>query len=470
MDISIYIYITGNFTSFALPIQHFQLQPTMSVRDEIPAIFLDKVSPRGLEAIQKTKDFVEQYCIPADRIFHEQISLDPATRWKQVPAILEPLKKKARELGLWNMFLSKHYKEGPQFTNLEYGLMARYLGRCHTAPEATNTSAPDTGNMELLAKYGSKVQKEKYLQPLLDGKIRSAFVMTEKGISSSNALNISTTAVKNSRGNFVLNGNKWFASGAGDPRCAVWLVMCKTDNGKDRLKNHSVLVIDAKHAIESGKAEVVRPLHVFGYDDAPHGHCEIIFRDYEVPSEWMPEAVLADVGRGFELIQSRLGPGRIHHCMRAIGSGEFALLRIAHRANHRIIFGQPMNRREGFLMQYANYRIQIHKCLMLVLNAAHKIDISNAKEAQTEIAMAKIETPKAIGEILDWGVQVFGAEGVSQDTELAQMWAWNRTLRIADGPDEAHLSQLARKEAAKFPKADTFFKNVESRVEAISKL
>ncbi|KAI5970910.1 hypothetical protein CANMA_000070 [Candida margitis] len=443
----------------------------MSVKDDIPAIFLDKVSPRGLEAIQKTKDFVEQYCIPADRTFEAQIPDDPVTRWEKFPAIIEPLKKKARELGLWNMFLSKHYKEGPQYTNLEYGLMARYLGRCHTGPEATNTSAPDTGNMELFAKYGTKEQKEKYLEPLLDGKIRSAFLMTEKGISSSNALNIATTAIKNSRGNYVLNGTKWFASGAGDPRTAVWLVMCKTNNDDSNIfRNHSVLVINVKDAINSGKAKVVRPLSIFGYDDAPHGHCEVVFKDYEVPAELMPETILAGEGRGFELIQSRLGPGRIHHCMRAIGAGEFAMLRIAHRANHRTIFGRPMNRREGFLMQYAKYKIEIQKCLLLVLNAAHKIDISNAKHAQREIAMAKIETPKTICDILDWGIQVFGAEGFSQDTELAQMYAWNRTLRIADGPDEAHLAQLSRREAAKFPEVDEFFKSVDSRVEAVSKL
>ena len=194
----------------------------MSVKEDIPAVFLEKVSPRGLEAIQKTKDFVNDYCLPADQIYFEQLSDIPSERWKSVPPVIETLKKKAKELGLWNMFLSKHYKEGPQYTNLEYGLMARYLGRSYTAPEATNTAAPDTGNMELFAKYGTTYQKDRYLKPLLNGEIRSAFLMTEKGVSSSNALNISTSAVKNSNGNYVLNGVKWFASGAGDPRCSVW--------------------------------------------------------------------------------------------------------------------------------------------------------------------------------------------------------------------------------------------------------
>ncbi|CAX40381.1 acyl-coa dehydrogenase, putative [Candida dubliniensis CD36] len=436
----------------------------MSVKEDIPAIFLEKISPRGLDAIQKTKDFVNDYCLPADQIYFEQLSDIPSERWKSVPPVIETLKKKAKELGLWNMFLSKHYKEGPQYTNLEYGLMARYLGRSYTAPEATNTAAPDTGNMELFAKYGTTYQKDRYLKPLLNGEIRSAFLMTEKGVSSSNALNISTSAIKNSNGNYVLNGVKWFASGAGDPRCSVWLVMCKTDNNKQNpYQNHTVLIIDAKKALATGKAKLIRPLQVIGFDDAPHGHCEIQFKDYEVPADEMPNVVMAGVGRGFELIQSRLGPGRIHHCMRAIGSGEFALLRIAHRANHRLIFGKPMNQREGFLSRYGQSKIDIERCLLLVLNAAHKIDISNAKEAQREIAMAKIETPRTISDILDWGIQVYGAEGMSQDTELARMYAHNRTLRIADGPDEAHLAQLARNEAKKFPKVDAFFTNMETQ-------
>ncbi|KAI3406917.1 hypothetical protein KGF56_000209 [Candida oxycetoniae] len=443
----------------------------MSVKDEIPAIFLEKISPRGLEAIQKTKDFVNNFCLPADEIYYQQISNDPATRWTTIPPIIEALKAKAKELGLWNMFLSKHYKEGPQYSNVEYGLMARYLGRSHTGPEATNTNAPDTGNMELFAKYGTNFQKEKYLKPLLNGEIRSAFLMTEKGTSSSNALNISTTATKNSRGNYVLEGVKWFASGAGDPRCAVWLVMCKTsNNAQNPYRNHTVLIVDAKRALASGKAKLVRPLHVIGFDDAPHGHCEIAFDKYEIPVDEMPNVVMAGEGRGFELIQSRLGPGRIHHCMRAIGTGEFALMRIAQRANHRIIFGKPMNQRESFLNKFAQSKIDIERCFLLVLNAAHKIDISNAKQAQREIAMAKIETPRTISNILDWGIQVYGAEGVSQDVELARMYALNRTLRIADGPDEAHLSQLARNEAKKFPEIDEYFAKFEANQQKLSKL
>lgn len=442
----------------------------MSAKEDIPAIFLEKISPKGLEAIQKCKDFVEQYCIPADKIYLEQLETDPTRRWKSTPQITEKLKKKAKELGLWNMFLSKHYAEGAGYTNLEYGIMAGYLGRCLIGPEATNTNAPDTGNMELFAKYGTEYQKERWLKPLLNGEIRSAFLMTEKGTSSSNALNISVSAKKNGKGNWVLNGIKWFASGAGDPRCAVWLVMCKTGDSKAVYENHSVLVVDAKKALASGKAKLIRPLNVFGYDDAPHGHFEVEFNDYEIPSEDMPNAMLAAETKGFELIQSRLGPGRIHHCMRLIGAGEQALLRVSHRANNRYIFGTLMAKRESFITAFAQHKIELEKCRLLVLNAAHKIDLSNAKTAQREIAMAKIETPRTVGRVLDWGIQMFGAEGVSQDTELARAYANNRTLQIADGPDEAHLNQLGRAEAKKFKLASKFFAEQEEYRKKLYKL
>ncbi|SGZ48960.1 CIC11C00000000031 [Sungouiella intermedia] len=443
----------------------------MSAKDDIPAIFLDKISPRGLDAIQKCKDFVNDYCIPADKVYFEQISKDPELRWKSTPAITEKLKAKAREIGLWNMFLSKHYEEGGGYTNLEYGLMAQYLGRSHVAPEATNTNAPDTGNMEILARYGTDYQKKTWLEPLLDGRIRSAFLMTEKGTSSSNALNISCSAKLNDKGNYVINGVKWFASGAGDPRCKVWLVMCKTnDDESNPYLNHSVLVLDAKKAIESGKAHLVRPLQVFGYDDAPHGHFEIRFDNYELSPEEQKNSVLAKVGMGFAIIQSRLGPGRIHHCMRLIGVAEYSLLKTVQRANYRLIFGKPMNQRESFLNAFAQSKIDIEKCKLLVLNAAHKIDISNPKLATREIAMAKIETPRTTLKVLDWGIQMYGAEGVSQDTELAWLYATLRTLRIADGPDEAHLGQLARTEAKKFPLVDDYFRKLEENRARVAKM
>ncbi|EGV65670.1 acyl-CoA dehydrogenase [Yamadazyma tenuis] len=437
---------------------------------DIPAVFLDKISPRGLEAIRKTYDFVHNYCIPADALYFDQISQDPEQRWKTTPEVTEKLKQKAKQLGLWNMFLSKHYTDGPGYTNLEYGLMAQFLGRSFVAPEATNTGAPDTGNMEILAKFGSAYHREQYLLPLLRGEIRSAFLMTEKGTSSSNALNISCSAQKNSHGNYVLNGVKWFASGAGDPRCRVWLVMCKTESSDNIYRNHSVLVLDAKKALASGKAKLIRPLSVFGYDDAPHGHCEVEFNDFEVPAEDMDNSILGKVGMGFEIIQSRLGPGRIHHCMRLIGAGEYALMRAVSRAAGRDIFGKPMVKRESFLNAYGEHKLSLQKCRLLVLNAAHQIDISNAKTAKRDIAMAKIETPRAVLKILDWCIQVYGAEGVSQDTELAKMYAHARTLRIADGPDEAHLGQLARDESKKFAEVVKYFEGHKARQDQVSKL
>lgn len=443
----------------------------MSVKEEIPAIFLDKISPKGLEAIQRCKDFVHQYCLPADKIYEEQVETDPAKRWKSTPQITEKLKAKAQLLGLWNMFLSKHYAEGGGYTNLEYGLMAQYLGRSHTGPEATNTNAPDTGNMEILAKYGSAVQKKKWLEPLLAGEIRSAFLMTERGTSSSNALNISCTGTKNSRGNYVVNGVKWFASGAGDPRCLVWLVMCKTDtNATTPFRNHSILVLDAKKALATGKAILKRPLHVFGYDDAPHGHCEVEFCDYEMAAEDMPHAVLGETGMEFAIIQSRLGPGRIHHCMRMLGVADICLLTVARRANHRMIFGTRMKDRETFSTAFAQHKINIEKCRLLVLNAAHKIDITDAKHAMREIAMAKIEVPRIVLSVLDWGIQMFGAEGVSQDTVLARWYALTRTLRIADGPDEAHLGQLAKHEVRRFHEADELFAGIARRETEVARL
>lgn len=442
----------------------------MPVKDEIPAIFLDKVSPKALATIQKCKDFVNDYCLPGDKVFFDQMPQDPAKRWQTTPEIFDKLREKARLLGLWNMFLSKHYAEGGGYTNLEYGIMAEYLGRSFIASVVTNNAAPDTGNMEILARYGSPRQKDRWLKPLLEGQIRSAFLMTEKGTSSSNALNISCSAKMNNKGNYVLNGVKWFASGAGDPHCSVWLVMCKTDAGKDLYKNHTVFVIDSKRAIESGRAKLVRPLHVFGYDDAPHGHCEIVFDNYEIPEDCQGQEILHKRGGGFEVIQSRLGPGRIHHCMRSIGVGEVALLSVAHRASNRMIFGKPMKDRESFANAFAQHKIDIERCRLLVLNAAHKIDIAGPKNAMREIAIAKIETPRTILKILDWGIQMFGAEGVSQDTDLARWYAMTRTLRIADGPDEAHLGQLAKLEVRKFPAIEQYYKKLEAAQQRVAKM
>lgn len=439
--------------------------------NSIPNIFLDKISPQALQKIEQCKKFVEEYCIPADEIYLNQVSTDPNKRWKEVPEIIEKLKAKSQELDLWNLFLPKRYSEGAGYTNLEYGCMAEQLGRSIVAPMATNNNAPDTGNMEILARYGTPGQKEKWLKPLLNGTIRSAFLMTEKGTSSSNALNISCSAKLNSHGNFVLNGVKWFASGAGDPHCSVWLVMCKTSSSNSNpYSNHTVLLVDAKKALATGKAKVIRPLTVFGYDEAPHGHCEIVFEDFEIENSKEMEALLYKLGGGFEVIQSRLGPGRIHHCMRTIGVAEQALLTVAHRANNRYIFGQKMCKRETFQVAFSQFKIDIEKCRLLVLNAAHSIDIKDPKGAMREIAIAKIEVPRTVLKVLDWCIQMFGAEGVSQDTPLARAYAMTRTLRIADGPDEAHLGQLARYDAKQFPRIEKYFEALDESRLQVAKL
>lgn len=441
------------------------------MNNNIPTIFLDKISPAGLEKINQCKTFVEEFCIPADNLYLEQIRTNPDERWKYVPEIIEKLKIKAREAGLWNMFLSKKYSEGAGFSNLEYGCMAEHLGRSMIASTVTNNNAPDTGNMEILARYGTPKQKQKWLEPLLNGTIRSAFLMTEKGTSSSNALNISCSAKPDSSGNLVLNGVKWFASGAGDPNCSVWMVMCKTESSKENpYFNHTVILVDAKQALATGKAKLVRHLTVFGYDEAPHGHCEIVFSNYTIEALAVEDAILYKRGGGFEVIQSRLGPGRIHHCMRTIGVAEQALLTVAHRANNRMIFGKQLAKRESFQNAFSQFKIEIEKCRLLVLNAAHSIDIKGPKRAMREIAMAKIEVPRTVLKILDWGIQMFGAEGVSQDSPLARAYAETRTLRIADGPDEAHLAQFARHDAMKFPQIEKYFEELNTRRIQVAKL
>lgn len=438
-----------------LPLEHY-----------IPQIVKDKISPRAWATLERVKQFVEQDCIPADEIYFSQVSSDPALRWKSVPPIIETLKARAKELGLWNLFLAG-YDEGPGYTNLEYGLMAQFLGRAHTAPEATNTSAPDTGNMELFVKYATQAQRERWLKPLMDGDLRSAFLMTEKGVSSSNALNISLSARKVGNGEVELHGTKWFASGAGDPRCSVWLVMALTNpENKDPYKRHSVLVIDTKEALkQADKVRVVRPLEVFGFDDAPHGHCEIEFKGLRVPYD-----VLDSEGEGFKLIQSRLGPGRIHHCMRIIGMGEEAIQQAVKRASYRKIFGQLFLKKEAFISNVAERRISLERVKLLVLQAALAIDQKGAKDAKREIALAKIDAPRTVLEIIDWAVQVYGGEGVSQDTPLTRLWIYARMCRIADGPDEAHLDQLGKAECKKADMINEFYNSVEGNRERLLKL
>ncbi|KAI5862896.1 acyl-CoA dehydrogenase NM domain-like protein [Durotheca rogersii] len=410
----------------------------MSAR--IPDIVLPRVSERARKTLDIVAKFVEEECIPADPVLEAQIG-EGSARWDHYPAIIEELKAKAKKLGLWNMFLPKgHYKESPGFSNLEYGLMAEWLGRSRTASEATNCAAPDTGNMEVLAKYGNEAQKAQWLKPLMDGEIRSAFLMTEPEIASSDATNIQLRITRDGD-EYVLNGSKWWSSGAGDPRCKIYVVMGKTDpDNKDPYKQQSVVLVPAN----AKGITIHRMLSVYGYDDAPHGHGHLLFKDVRVP---VGNLVLGE-GRGFEIIQGRLGPGRIHHAMRSIGAAERALEWMLMRINdpRKTTFGKQLSEHGVILEWVAKSRIEIDAARLIVLNAAVRMDDLGPKASLREIAQAKVLVPQTALAVIDRAVQAFGGAGVSQDTPLAGMWTQIRTLRLADGPDEVHLQQMGRNE------------------------
>ncbi|OAA34474.1 Acyl-CoA dehydrogenase/oxidase [Beauveria brongniartii RCEF 3172] len=408
---------------------------------KIPAAVYHAVSDGAKKMIDVVAKFVEAECIPADAAIEAQIGEGDA-RWETHPAIIEDLKERAKTLGLWNMFLPHgHYQESPGWTNVEYGLMAEWLGRSRSASEACNCAAPDTGNMEVLAKYGSDAQKKEWLAPLLDGKIRSAFLMTEPDIASSDATNIQLD-IRREANEYVLNGSKWWSSGAGDPRCQLYIVMGKTDaKAKDVYRQQSVVLVSA----DTPGIKVHRMLKVYGYDDAPHGHGHISFTNVRIPIS----SVLLSEGRGFEIIQSRLGPGRLHHAMRSIGVSEAALDWMLMRVNdeRKKPFGKLL-REHGVILEWiAKSRIEIDAARLIILNAASKIDDLGPKKARAEIAEAKILTLNMALKVIDRAVQSFGGAGVSQDTPLASMWAGIRMLKFADGPDEVHLQQLGRNES-----------------------
>jgi len=407
---------------------------------QIPILAANRVSDHAKKTLDIVKKFVDERCIPADPIFEAQIN-QGKSRWDHHPAVIDDLKKEAQKLGLWNMFLPKgHYKESPGFTNLEYGLMAEHLGRSRTASEAVNCAAPDTGNMEVLAKYGNDAQKREWLKPLMDGEIRSAFLMTEPDIASSDATNIQMDMRKDGN-DWILNGQKWWSSGAGDPRCKLYIVMAKSDAGnKDKYKQQSVILVSSN----TPGITVKRMLNVYGYDDAPHGHGHIEFKNVRVPASNM----VLGAGRGFEIIQGRLGPGRIHHAMRSIGAAERALDWMLMRINDpkKTPFGKQLKEHGVILEWVAKSRLEIDAARLIVLNAAIKIDEFGAKGALKEIAEAKILIPSMALTVIDRAVQSWGAAGVCQDTPLANMWAQARTLRLADGPDEVHLNQMGRNE------------------------
>ncbi|KZP24670.1 acyl-CoA dehydrogenase NM domain-like protein [Athelia psychrophila] len=408
----------------------------------------DKFSPFAKETLAKLIEFQQNEVIPAQALAHAQIPTDPSKRWKVVIPVVEELKVKARKLGLWNLFLSKtHYPEhGVPLTNLEYAVMAEVLGRGgHIASEIVNCSAPDTGNMEVLARYGSPEQQKKWLLPLLDGKIRSAFAMTERFVASSDATNIKTSIVREGN-DIVINGHKWWISGAGDPRCKLHLVMGKSDPGNASPYNQqSVVIVPA----DAPGVKIIRPMQVFGYDDAPEGHCEIIYDNVRVP---IGNLVLG-WGKGFEIIQGRLGPGRIHHCMRSIGAAQMALDLMITRVTDptRKTFGKLLYQHGTVVADIAQSRAEIESSRLLVLSAALQIDKYKAKGAMKEIGIAKFVIPLMACNVVDRAIQAFGAEGVSQDQPLAQLYAGLRTLRLADGPDAVHIQQVGQRELKRAP-------------------
>ncbi|KAH7232194.1 acyl-CoA dehydrogenase/oxidase [Fusarium redolens] len=408
----------------------------------IPIAFAGQISKQAQKTLDEVERFVQEKCIPADAVFAQMLGKKPNERFAAHPQILEDLKDEAKSRGLWNLFLPKsQYAEGSGYSNLEYGLMAEQLGKSQIASETMNCSAPDTGNMEVLAKFGNAAQKKEWLEPLLAGNIRSAFLMTEPDVASSDATNIQFE-MKRDGDSFILNGSKWWSSGAGDPRCELYIVMGKTDvSNPDTHRQQSVFLVPAR----TPGITVHRMLSVFGYDDAPHGHGHISFKDVRVPAS----SLVLGEGRGFEIIQGRLGPGRIHHTMRCIGAAERTLDLILGRIHDpsKTPFGKMLHEHGHVTTQIAKARLDIDASRLVVLNAAVKIDKTDAKLALREISEAKILVPSMLCRILDSAIQLYGGAGVSQDTPLACMWASARTMRIVDGPDEVHMLQLGRRES-----------------------
>ncbi len=393
------------------------------------------LSPRTRSYLEQLTEFMDKYVYPNEQTFAEQLDRQP-TRW-QVPPIMEELKARARERGLWNLFLPES-EYGPGLTNLEYAPLCEVMGRSPIAPEVFNCSAPDTGNMEVLVRYGTSEQQRRWLVPLLEGRIRSAFAMTEPQVASSDATNIEARITRDGD-EYVINGRKWWTSGIGDPRCQLLIFMGKTDPANPSPYRQQSMVLVPRDA---RGITVVRMLTVFGYDDAPHGHGEVLFEDVRVPVE----NILLGEGRGFEIAQGRLGPGRIHHCMRQIGVAERALESMCRRAASRVAFGKPIAEHDVTLERIAESRIEIEQARLLVLRAAYMMDTVGNRAARSDIAQIKVAVPNMALRVLDRAIQVHGGGGVSQEFWLARAWAHARTLRLADGPDEVHRRQIGRLE------------------------
>jgi acyl-CoA dehydrogenase len=394
---------------------------------------------------ERITQFMENHVYPAEPEYHKEIEENrrAGNPW-QVTKVIEDLKKKAKAADLWNLFLP-HSEHGAGLTNLEYAPLCEIMGRSHIAPEAFNCSAPDTGNMEVLARYASKAQQQRWLVPLLDGKIRSAFAMTEPSVASSDATNIQSSIVRDGD-SYLINGRKWWTSGAGDPRCEILIFMGKTNPEAGRHSQQSMILVP----MTTPGVKVLRTLTVFGYDHAPHGHAEVDFVNVRVPVE----NLLLGEGRGFEIAQGRLGPGRIHHCMRTVGVAERALELMCKRAQSRVAFGKKLSEQGVTLERIAEARIMIDQTRWLVLNAAYMMDTVGNRAAKAEIAMIKVAAPTMTLKVLDWAIQMHGGGGVSDDFPLAALWAGARTLRLADGPDEVHREQIGKLELSRYrPKA-----------------
>ncbi|SDM70416.1 acyl-CoA dehydrogenase [Fictibacillus solisalsi] len=388
---------------------------------------------------KRIADFMEQHVYPNEQLYEEQLN-QQESRWSDVPPIMEELKEKAKNEGLWNLFLPES-EYGAGLNNQEYAPLCEVMGRSLIGPEVFNCNAPDTGNMEVLVRYGTEQQKEQWLKPLLDGKIRSCFSMTEPDVASSDATNIEARIEKDGD-EYIINGRKWWSSGAGDPRCKIAIVMGKTNPSMNRYEQQSMILVP----LDSPGIKIDRLLPVFGYDHAPHGHAEITYENVRVPAE----NILLGEGKGFAIAQGRLGPGRIHHCMRLIGAAERALEELCKRVQDREAFGKLIAE-QGVVREWiADSRIEIEQARLLTLKAAYMMDTVGNKAAKAEIAMIKVVAPSMALRVIDRAIQAFGGAGVSNDVTLAAQWANARTLRLADGPDEVHRAQLAKLELKKY--------------------
>ena len=396
-------------------------------------------SARSAELVARLQAFMDAHVYPAESVYEQQQRAFGADRW-QVPAVIEDLKVKARRADLWNLFLPDS-ERGAGLSNLEYAPLCEVMGRVLWSAEAFNCSAPDTGNMEVIERYGTAQQKQRWLEPLLDGKIRSAFLMTEPAVASSDATNIETD-IRRDGDHYVINGRKWWSSGLGDPRCKLLIVMGKSDRNADKYRQQSQILVPT----DTPGVKVLRMLPVFGFDEAPHGHAEVLLENVRVPAENM---ILGE-GRGFEIAQGRLGPGRIHHCMRTIGVAERALELMCKRLLARRAFGKPIIEHSVWEERIADARIDIECARLLTLKAAWMMDQVGNKAARAEIAMIKVKAPTMALAVIDHAIQAFGGAGVTVDHCLASMYASVRTLRLADGPDEVHRRTIAHLEARKY--------------------